>query len=290
MTQPAVSISTSGLHSVVLLEDGTQRAWGHNGGGRLGDGTTINRNVPTQIGTSTNWQYVEAGSEHTVAIKSDGSLWAWGYNTGGQLGDGTFISRNTPTQIGTATDWQEVKSGYRHNVARKTDGTIWSWGYNLYGQLGNGTSTDTNTPTPMGSGSDWQTLCGGEQHSLALKTDGELWGWGLNVYGEVGLGNTASFINTPTAIICPLSLSTDAPIATANELRVFPNPAQNSFQISSNAIIDQVAIYNVLGQEVLTKPINGNQSSIDISNFPSGNYILKATSNGLVKTVKMLKK
>src|SRR2546422_330853 len=60
-------------------------AWGSNGDGELGDGTTTGKNSPTQIGTDTKWVSIAVGSYHTIALKSDGTLWAWGYNGYGQL-------------------------------------------------------------------------------------------------------------------------------------------------------------------------------------------------------------
>ncbi|WP_392388841.1 hypothetical protein [Flavobacterium piscinae] len=44
----------------------------------MGDGTTSNRNVPTQIGTDTDWAFVAAGGNSSYALKQDGSLWGWG--------------------------------------------------------------------------------------------------------------------------------------------------------------------------------------------------------------------
>jgi hypothetical protein len=36
-------------HSLAVKTDGTVWTWGHNGYGRLGDGTTTNRAVPVQV-------------------------------------------------------------------------------------------------------------------------------------------------------------------------------------------------------------------------------------------------
>ncbi len=122
---PAVS------YTVAIKTDGTLWAWGNNGSGQLGDGTTTDRHSPTQVGADTNWASVAAGGSHTVAIKTDGLLWAWGDNGYGQLGDGTTTSRSSPTQIGADTNWASVAAGTDYTVAIKTDGSLWAWGYNM---------------------------------------------------------------------------------------------------------------------------------------------------------------
>jgi alpha-tubulin suppressor-like RCC1 family protein len=54
---------------VAVKTDGTLWAWGDNGTGQLGDGTTSNRHAPGQVGTDTHWASVAAGVVHTVALR-----------------------------------------------------------------------------------------------------------------------------------------------------------------------------------------------------------------------------
>ena len=50
---PAVQtkVSAAGNHSLEVKADGTLWAWGYNNYGQLGDGTTVNKTSPIQIGT-----------------------------------------------------------------------------------------------------------------------------------------------------------------------------------------------------------------------------------------------
>jgi alpha-tubulin suppressor-like RCC1 family protein len=63
----------------------------------LGDGSTITRDTPIEIGDG--FVEVVANELHSLGIKSDGTLWAWGQNTYGQLGDGTKANREEPIKI-----------------------------------------------------------------------------------------------------------------------------------------------------------------------------------------------
>ena len=68
-----------------------------------------------------------------------------------------------------------------------------------------------------------------------------------------------------------------------------PNPVKNSVLISNNSTIDAVEISTLLGQVVLTKSINSLQSEIDLTNFSKGIYLMKVSSSGNEKVIKILK-
>ncbi|WP_282134884.1 T9SS type A sorting domain-containing protein [Seonamhaeicola maritimus] len=69
-----------------------------------------------------------------------------------------------------------------------------------------------------------------------------------------------------------------------------PNPTRNHVNFRANVILDEVAIYNVLGKELVRRKLNTRESSINIANYPSGIYLMRIEADGLVQTSKIIKK
>lgn len=108
------TISAGQQYTLSLKRDGTLWGWGRNNGSQLGlgGGPALPRDIPTRIGTASNWQRLAAGATHSLAVKSNGTLWAWGNSLSGALGlGGAPGSQTTPAQVGFNTDWSDAASG-----------------------------------------------------------------------------------------------------------------------------------------------------------------------------------
>ncbi|MFH1321674.1 MAG: T9SS type A sorting domain-containing protein [Bacteroidota bacterium] len=139
-----IAINSKGFgnyHSMALKSDGTVWTWGLNNFGQLGDGTTINKKLPIQVGGGlTDVIAISAGFYHSLAVKSDGSLWGWGRNMNGQLGDGTSNNRLFPVQSIGVTGTMITTGGGSHSIILKDDSSICAVGLNWWGQIGDGTN------------------------------------------------------------------------------------------------------------------------------------------------------
>jgi alpha-tubulin suppressor-like RCC1 family protein len=180
---------SAGEHTCAIRTDKTLWCWGAGYFGQLGDGATVDRNTPVQVGQGAAWVTVSVGDVHTCAIQVDRSLWCWGVNSLGQVGDGTYVDRNTPVQIGAAS-WTTVSAGLVHGCAIRTDHSLWCWGANGSGQIGDGTTVDRSAPVRVGRASTWATVSAGRAGTCATRADHTLWCWGDNQRGEVGDGTT----------------------------------------------------------------------------------------------------
>ena len=211
---PVQQLAAGSGHSLLVRADGLLYAWGSNGDGQLGDGSTGSRAVPGVVAgggapAGTHFCQVAGGTFHTLALAATGRLYAWGRNNYGQLGDNSTTSRLAPVALaqGAApadTRFTQVSAGVDHSLALAADGTLYAWGFNAYGQLGDGTATTRPAPVAVAlgaapAGTRFVQVAAGGNFSLALAADGTLYGWGQNTGGQLGDGTTTTRF-TPGAV------------------------------------------------------------------------------------------
>ncbi|MBX2828690.1 MAG: spondin domain-containing protein [Flavobacteriaceae bacterium] len=74
-----------------------------------------------------------------------------------------------------------------------------------------------------------------------------------------------------------------------NEMKLYPNPAQDRFAVSHSSALRSVHVYNVLGAEVMKKEnINSNTVEVNISDLPSGAYLVKTVNDSNQESVSRL--
>lgn len=192
--------TAGGDYGLALKRDGTVLAWGYNGYGELGNGTSMFAVKPVPINGLAGVAMVAAGYNHSLALNSDGTVRAWGDNTVGQLGTATTTASGTPVPVSGLSGVVAIAAGTYHSLALKNDGTVRAWGWNTYGQLGNGTSSATTIPVEVSGLGGVTAVAAGHYHSLALKNDGTVWAWGWNDYGQLGTG-TATATTRPVQVV-----------------------------------------------------------------------------------------
>jgi len=201
-------VSAAEWHTVALTSTGQAYAWGFNGDGALGDGTTTDRTRPVAVSmpAGVTFSAITGGMVHTVALTATGDAYAWGWNVQGQLGDGTTSNRTTPVAVSMppGVTFTALGVGGEHTVALTSAGDAYSWGWNGQGQLGDGTTTYRNTPVAvsMPPGVTFTAIASGDAHTVALTSTGDAYSWGQNTWGGLGDG-TSTNRNTPVAASMP---------------------------------------------------------------------------------------
>jgi alpha-tubulin suppressor-like RCC1 family protein len=218
--------------SLAVTSAGELYAFGSNGSGQLGNGTSdtgahATPGAVTLAGDTGQILQAAAGFGFSLARTSDDQIWSWGSNQYGQLGAtnnvGTATANPTPLPVTPSHTGAiiSIAAGVQHALALTSSGQVLSWGDDTYGQLGRtagGGSFDSFPDTvrfPGLSGSIIAIAAGG-YHSLALSSSGQLYAWGENNEGQLGnTTNNGSFNpnQTPAVVAMPAGAGTIVRIA-----------------------------------------------------------------------------
>lgn len=115
---------------------------------------------------------------------------------------------------------------------------------------------------------------------LTGRTEGEvlyvaIWNYGGNGMGQFQIG------------------AFDASLSTGgfdrNGFSFHPNPVKDVLNLSNTAEMTNVQVYNILGQQVMTKSLNATEAQLDLSALAKGAYVVKVAAGDSTKTIKVIK-
>ena len=111
------AVAAGEKHALALLGNGTVVAWGFNGSGQLGNGTTTESDVPVEVSGLTGATAISGGDFYSLALLNNGTVMAWGDNTESQLGNGTKTSSDVPVAVSGLSSATAIAAGYKHGLA-----------------------------------------------------------------------------------------------------------------------------------------------------------------------------
>ena len=169
-------VSAGGRHTLALSTAGQLYAWGYNGDGEFGNGTTASSVTPVAVafpaaGAITS---LMAGCFHSLALTSDGVVLAWGLDRDGELGDASNDSSSLPVtaELPAGTHVKSISAGCITSYARTAKGHVLAWGYAADGQLGDGTTSNSEIPVRVALATGLKAIAIGSgpaaEHSFAI--------------------------------------------------------------------------------------------------------------------------
>ncbi len=106
--------------------------------------------------------------------------------------------------------------------------------------------------------------------------------FGMNVTTPAPNGFAVLFGYSITQIMNTDSWSTAA-------VKLFPNPTSGMLNLSASQNIDEVSVYNLLGQQIFTKATSSETVAIDVSALSAGTYLVRVRSGQLWSNAKFVK-
>lgn len=182
-------ISCGTAHVLALASNGTIKAWGQAGSGRLGNNNdSSDKQSPDDVDNLIGVIAVSAGDDHSMALTNGGKVFCWGDNEQGQVGVGTDTDKYLQPQLTTLISGVTRLSAGRRNSYAVQTGSLKGCGDNDRGQLARPTSGVGNIGetnrfiTVLGGVED---MASGREFVLARVGD-KVWTWGENQDWQLG--------------------------------------------------------------------------------------------------------
>lgn len=132
-----------------------------------------------------------------------------------------------------------------------------------------GALTQLSCSTATSSGASLTGLNGGSTYYVQLWNNG-------NEEGTINITLTDASLSTVS-------------FENENAFTYFPNPVKNELSLKAQSNIQNISVFNMLGQEVLRSAPNALETNMDMNGLAQGAYFVQVTINNATETVRILK-
>ena len=258
----------------------------NNGNGVRSGHVRVFKNINsvwTQVGTDIDGEAEQDRSGYSLSLSADGSIVAIGANRNDGFGPNSGHVRvyknidNVWIQEGGDIEGEADGDRSGESVSLSADGSIVAIG-SLRNDGSNGLNSGhvrvyqniNNVWIQAGTDIDGEASGDGSGEHISLSADGSI----VAISASSNSGN-AAFSGQVRVYDLSAVLSLNTFVAT--QFSLYPNPAKSQFtiQLENNTILENVNIYNNLGQLVLTS----KKLILDISKLASGLYVVEIETN-----------
>ena len=157
-----LAVVTAGLSGTIIGQaaaaGGTGYGWGENWAGQVGDGTTVDKDVPTAVSGGHTFKSITTGNKTTCGLTPAGAAYCWGANGSGQVGDGTTVDKDVPTLVSGGHTFASIVTRSETTCGLTPAGVAYCWGENWAGQVGDGTTVNKDVPTAVSGGHTFASI------------------------------------------------------------------------------------------------------------------------------------
>jgi len=240
---------------------------------------TLTVDLPPSAGTISGAASVCVGAAITLSDAATGGKWS-------SANGSAKVSGGTVTGVSAGTD--SIRYSVTNSCATATAAKVIT--VNPLPNAGaiSGTDSvcigDTLSLTETAAGGTWSATNGNASVSSGGDVRGIVAGTDKITYTNTNGCGTASTSKTVRIVVCNVEVNNMA--EPAQDITLYPNPAQNNIMITGTVPLRSIAISNLVGQVVFSGTYNANMVVVSLEKFPSGVYIAKINGTEVRKFVK----